>query len=132
MANLVDVETTNIRKAKFVIQKIIDVELHDAKKQRHTENHWSLSNDVNFKTHLQGVWQRHKSNFVQFQKDKNETHLEPSDLTMKETTRKYLIKIVTTWLKKNNNKRGANESELEIMFMLTYDFKSIIRCDSCK
>ena len=41
---------------------------------------------------------------------------------MKETTRKDLIKIVATWLKKNNNKRGANESELEIMFMLTYDF----------
>lgn len=51
---------------------------------------------------------------------------------MKEAFRKDLIKIVTNWLEKNEDKRGVNESELEIMFMLIYDFKSIIRNDSCK
>ena len=30
------------------------------------------------------------------------------------------------------NKKGVNESDLETIFMLVYDFKSIIRCDSCK
>ena len=132
VAYLVNVEPLNVKKAKHVIQKIIDVELHNAVRKRHTDNHLSLTNDVDFKTHLKGVWQLHKSNFVQFKKDKNETQLEPSDLMMKETSRKDLIKIVTSWLNKNNNKKGANESELEIMFMLIYDFKSVIRCDSCK
>ena len=121
---------SNIKKSKHAIQKIIDVELHDAEKKRHTDHHWSLNHDVHFKTHLKSVWQRHRSNFVQFQKDKNETQLEPSDLMIKETTIKDLIKIVTTWQSKNVNKKGANKSELEIIFMLVYDFKSIIRCDS--
>ena len=51
---------------------------------------------------------------------------------MKETTRKDLIKIVKTWLRKNVNKKGVNESYLEIISMSVYDFKSIVRCDSCK
>ena len=50
----------------------------------------------------------------------------------RETTRKYLIKIVKNWLDKSINEKGVNESELELMFVLTHDFKSIVRCDSCK
>ena len=115
VANLVEVEMSNTKKSKHVIQKIIDVELCDAYKKKHTDHHWSLNTDVDFKTHLKTIWQRHKSNFVQFQKDKNETQLEPSDLMMKEATRKDLIKIVKTWLTKDVNKKGVNKSELEII-----------------
>ena len=49
---------------------------------------------------------------------------------MKETTRKNLIKIVKKWFDESINKKGVNESDLEIMFMLMCDFKSLIRCDS--
>ena len=73
VANLVEVDMSNMKKSKYVIQKIVDVELHDAHKKSHTDYHWSLNTDVDFKTHLKTVWQYHKSNFVQFQKDKNET-----------------------------------------------------------
>ena len=50
----------------------------------------------------------------------------------KETTRKDLIKIVKNWLDKSGNKKEVTRSELEIIFMSTHDFKSIIRYDYCK
>ena len=49
----------------------------------------------------------------------------------KETTRKYFMKIVETWLKNTSETYEVDESELEIMCMLIYDSKSIIRCDAC-
>lgn len=55
-----------------------------------TDNHWLLNNDVNFKMHLSTTWQRHKSNYAQFQKGASKSHLEPSDLMMKEAAQKDL------------------------------------------
>ena len=57
------------------MQKIVDVELCDVRKKRHTEYHWLFNNDVSFKTHLNTFWQRHMLKFVQFQKETIETHL---------------------------------------------------------
>jgi len=132
VTQLVSVDLKNIKKSMYAMQKIVDVELFDESKSRHTEHHWKFKNDADFTTHLDSVWKQHRANYIQCCKETNEDHLEPMDLMMKETSRKDLIKIVTNWLEKNKKKSGVNESELEIIFMLIYDFKSIIRNDSCK
>ena len=49
VANLVEVDMCNGKKSKHVIQKIVDIELHDAQKKRHTYCHWSLNAHVDFK-----------------------------------------------------------------------------------
>ena len=68
VANLVEVDSTNIKNAKHSMQKIVDIESCDVHKKRHTDNHWLFKNDVSFKTHLNNVWKRYKSNYAQFQK----------------------------------------------------------------
>ena len=56
---------------------------------------------------------------------------ELSDMMTKETTRKYLLKIVETWLKNDSETCEDDKSELKIIFMLIYDSKSIMRRDNC-
>ena len=63
--------------------------------------------------------------------NKNDTRIEPYDLTMTENSRKYLIKIVETWLEPTSKTSKLNESYLKIIFMSTYYFKSIMRCETC-
>ena len=50
---------------------------------------------------------------------------------IKETSRKVYNKIVETWLTTTSTTSKVDESDLEIIFMLMCDSKSIMRCDAC-
>ena len=53
-----------------------------------------------------------------------------SYIMIKEKSRKDLIKIIEDWLQRISKTSKVNEIDLEIMFVLTCEFKSIIRYDS--
>ena len=68
-AQLVSIDLKNIKKSMHAMQKIVDVELHDETKSRHTEHHWKFSKDNDFMTHLDSVWKRHRANCIQYCKE---------------------------------------------------------------
>ena len=49
VTNLVEADSSNMKKAKQSMQKNVDAESHDVHKNRHTDYHWSFGNDVSFK-----------------------------------------------------------------------------------
>lgn len=55
VAQLASIDLKSVKKSMHAMQKIVDAELHDESKSRHTEHHWKFSKDADFMTHLDSV-----------------------------------------------------------------------------
>ena len=68
-------------------------------------------------------------------KAKSEEVIDPKTLIKKTLSRKELKKVVESWIDETKKKKKKNkmvdERKLELMLILCYDYKSLVRCNSC-
>ena len=101
------------------LQMVIDMELHNKHTNQNAGSYWTFRTDQNFVTNLRKVCKNHLLNVNNFKDNKNNTSITPSDLIIKKTSGKYLIKIVETCLETTSTTSKVDESDLKIIFILS-------------
>ena len=120
------------KRERIALQRIAKVELYDYSVSAFKDIYFDFNSDSTFKKHLENMCAIHKGKYEKRAKDKNNSVFDPGALLKKDINRKDLMRIVETWLDLTKKEGSANESDLEIIWMIINDFKSLVRCDSCK
>ena len=119
----------SIDKVKFSIQHMIKFELCDEAKNRFADSYFELSNDSEMKRIISHAKIKHKTNHINKMKAKNKEVIDPKTLIKKSLSRKELKKVVESWIDETKKKKNKmlDERKLELMLILCYDCKSLVR-----
>ena len=123
---------SNVNKMTYNLQRLINFELYDRTNKKFKACHYELNKDKEWKFIIKQAKEKHEAFQIDRQRASNLEIVDTHKLVKRDLSRKEFKKVISKWIESTKKLKHVDESKLEVIFVMAYDYKSLVRCASTK